>query len=44
MPFTIYTKDGRVLSVHTEVGAGFARVVVEEQQPEQPAMEPQEDE
>lgn len=30
MSFEIHTADGRVLSVHTEVGEGLTRVVVTE--------------
>lgn len=30
MSFSIVTHDGRVLVVHTEVGDGLARVVVDE--------------
>lgn len=42
MSFSIVTADGRVLAVHTEVGDGPARVVVQEQPAPEPAMEPAE--
>jgi hypothetical protein len=39
MSFEIRTPDGRILAVHTEVGTGPARVIVEERQPDPVPME-----
>lgn len=41
MAFEIRTPDGRVLSVHTEVGNGLTRVVVEEAARPAPSIEPE---
>lgn len=39
-----FTQDGRVYRVHSETGAGLAKVVVEELNPPAPsALEPSED-
>lgn len=39
MSFEIHTADGRVLSVHTEVGNGLTQVVVTETEPQPEPME-----
>lgn len=39
MTFQIRTNDGRILTVHTEVGEGTTRVVIEEEPREPVAIE-----